>query len=135
MKQQPSAVIEGPNMDFRHSAKTADLRQRIDEFMDRHVFQVEHVYREQNREADALANQALDETEAKTSSAASAKKTESPSSKPAPPSHKPEAPSSKPEPRKIQARFRGGVLYLLEDVELPDGMVVDVSIHLRPKPV
>jgi hypothetical protein len=26
------------------------------------------------------------------------------------------------------------VLYLLEDVELPDGMVVDVSIHLRPKP-
>ena len=98
-------------------------------------FRIEHVYREQNREADALANQALDETEAKTSSAASAKKTESPSSKPAPPSHKPEAPSSKPEPRKIQARFRGGVLYLLEDVELPDGMVVDVSIHLRPKPI
>ena len=47
MKQQPSAVIEGPNMDFRHSAKTTDLRQRIDEFMDRHVFPVEHVYREQ----------------------------------------------------------------------------------------
>jgi ribonuclease HI len=90
-------------------------------------FGIEHVYREQNREADALANEALDETEGKTSGAAPAKKTE-------PPSAKSEPSSSKPEPRKIQARFRSGVLYLLEDVELPDGVVVDVSIHLRPKP-
>jgi ribonuclease HI len=91
-------------------------------------FRIEHVYREQNREADALANEALDETEAKAPGAAAAKKT-------AAPIPKPEPSSSKPEPRKIQARFRGGVLYLLEDVELPDGVVVDVSIHLRPKPV
>jgi len=91
-------------------------------------FRIEHVYREQNREADSLANEALDEVEGKVPGAAVAKKTEAASSK------KPEPPSSKPEPRKIQARFRGGVLYLLEDVELPDGMVVDVSIHLRPKP-
>jgi ribonuclease HI len=90
-------------------------------------FRIEHVYREQNREADALANEALDATEAKAPGAAAAKKT-------AAPSPKPEPSSSKPEPRKVQARFRGGVLYLLEDVELPDGMVVDVSIHLRPKP-
>lgn len=90
-------------------------------------FRIEHVYREQNREADALANEALDETEAKAPGAAAAKKTAAPVAKPEPV-------SSKPEPRKIQARFRGGVLYLLEDVELPDGMVVDVSIHLRPKP-
>jgi ribonuclease HI len=90
-------------------------------------FRIEHVYREQNREADALANEALDETEGKTSGAAAAKKTAAPAAKSEPA-------SSKPEPRKVQARFRGGVLYLLEDVELPDGMVVDVSIHLRPKP-
>ncbi len=88
-------------------------------------FHIEHVYREQNREADALANEALDEAEGKTAGASAVKKTEPPG----------EPASSKPEPRKIQARFRGGVLYLLEDVELPDGMVVDVSIHLRPKPV
>ncbi len=88
---------------------------------------IEHVYREQNREADALANEALDETEGKGPGSPPAKITE-------PPRSKPEPSSSKPEPRKIQARFRGGVLYLLEDVELPDGMVVDVSIHLRPKP-
>jgi len=83
-------------------------------------FRIEHVYREQNREADALANKALDETEGGAPSPPPAKKTE--------PS------DSQLEPRRIQARFRGGVLYLLEDVELPDGMVVDVSIHVRPKP-
>ncbi len=83
-------------------------------------FRMEHVYREQNREADALANEALDETEGRAPSPPPAKKTE--------PS------DSQLEPRRIQARFRGGVLYLLEDVELPDGMVVDVSIHVRAKP-
>jgi ribonuclease HI len=98
-------------------------------------FRIEHVYREQNREADALANEALDETEAKAAGTPAVKKTEAASAKSAPPPAKTEPASSKPEPRKIQARFRGGVLYLLEDVELPDGMVVDVSIHLRPKPV
>ena len=98
-------------------------------------FRIEHVYREQNREADALANEALDEVEGKVAGAPVPKKTEASSSKKAEPaSSKSETSSSKPEPRKIQARFRGGVLYLLEDVELPDGMVVDVSIHLRPKP-
>jgi ribonuclease HI len=99
-------------------------------------FRIEHVYREQNREADALANEALDEVEAKVPGASMAKKTETASSKKAEPAASKPAPSSStPEPRKIQARFRGGVLYLLEDVELPDGMVVDVSIHLRPKPI
>ena len=122
-----------------YKVKSEDLRplferaQKMSKGFD--SFRIEHVYREQNREADALANEALDETEGKASGAAAAKKTESAGSKPETARSKTEAVSSKPEPRKIQARFRGGVLYLLEDVELPDGMVVDVSIHLRPKPV
>ena len=121
-----------------YKVKSEDLRplferaQKMSKGFD--SFRIEHVYREQNREADALANEALDETEGKASGAA-AKKTEAASSKVSASSSKSEPASSKPEPRKIQARFRGGVLYLLEDVELPDGMVVDVSIHLRPKPV
>ncbi len=90
-------------------------------------FRIDHVYREQNREADALANDALDAAEGVVPGAPGAKKSEASSAKP-------EAPGAKPEPRRIRARFRGGVLYLLEDVELPDGMVVDVSIHLLPKP-
>src|SRR5437773_1372308 len=75
-------------------------------------FRIEHVYREQNREADALANEALDETEGKP---------------PNPPAAKSESPE-RALPRRIPARFRGGVLYLLEDVGLPDGTVVEVSI-------
>ncbi len=116
----------------QYKVKSEDLRplferaQKMSKAFD--SFRIEHVYREQNREADALANEALDETEGKAPGSPPAKKTEPASSKPVPP-------SSQPEPRKIQARFRGGVLYLLEDVELPDGMVVDVSIHLRPKPL
>src|SRR5215467_4664566 len=76
-------------------------------------FRIDHVYREQNREADALANEALDETEGKPKNPASAAKSNSP---------------ERAGPRRIQARFRSGVLYLLEDVGLPDGTVVEVSI-------
>ncbi len=36
------------------------------------------------------------------------------------------------EVRKIRARFRSGVLYLLEDVDLPDGVEVDVLLRLLP---
>jgi ribonuclease HI len=90
-------------------------------------FRIDHVYREQNREADALANEALDTAEGVVPGAPMAKKIEALGAKT-------EAPGAKPEPRRIRARFRSGVLYLLEDVELPDGMVVDVSIHLLPKP-
>jgi ribonuclease HI len=95
-------------------------------------FRIEHVYREQNREADALANEALDETEGGKPKLPATPKSETSAKSES--GAKSES-SSKPEPRKIQARFRGGVLYLLEDVELPDGMVVDVTIHLRPKPL
>jgi len=131
----------------QYKVKSEDLRplferaQKMSKAFD--SFRIEHVYREQNREADALANEALDETEggkpklpAPPKSASSAKSesgTKSEISAKSESGAKSES-SSKPEPRKIQARFRGGVLYLLEDVELPDGMVVDVSIHLRPKP-
>src|SRR6267378_3734024 len=114
----------------QYKVKSEDLRplferaQKMSKAFD--SFRIEHVYREQNREADALANEALDETEGGKPKLPAAPKSAS--------SSKSET-SSKPEPRKIQARFRGGVLYLLEDVELPDGMVVDVSIHVRPKPL
>jgi ribonuclease HI len=122
----------------QYKVKSEDLRplferaQKMSKAFD--SFRIEHVYREQNREADALANQALDETEEKASGAPSAKKAEAAIAKSTAPAAKAEPASAQPGPRKIQARFRGGVLYLLEDVELPDGMVVDVSIHLRPKP-
>jgi ribonuclease HI len=80
------------------------------------AFRIDHVYREQNREADALANQALDETSGVAPAAgAPAKAT---------------ATDAKTGPRWIQARFRSGILYPLEDIDLPDG--TEVEITLRP---
>jgi len=115
----------------QYKVKSADLQplfERAKKMMQGfESFRIDHVYREQNREADALANEALDAAEGVVPGAPGAKKSEVHSAKP-------ELTGAKPEPRRIRARFRGGVLYLLEDVELPDGMVVDVSIHLLPKP-
>jgi ribonuclease HI len=82
-------------------------------------FRIEHVYREQNREADALVNEALDEAEGKP--------------RPAVPAAAKSDSLEKTGPRRILARFRGGVLYLLEDVALPDGTVVEVSIFPAAK--
>src|SRR5947199_10397173 len=102
----------------QYKVKSEDLRplferaQKMSKAFD--SFRIEHVYREQNREADALANEALDETEGRAPSPPAAKKTE--------PS------DSKLGPRRIQARFRAGVVYLLEDCELPGGMGGDVAI-------
>jgi ribonuclease HI len=79
-------------------------------------FRIDHVYREQNREADALANEALDEAEGAPAKSPSAEKSQTR--------------ESKPGPRVIRARFRSGVLYLLEDVDLPDG--TEVELILRP---
>jgi ribonuclease HI len=81
-------------------------------------FRIDHVYREQNREADALANEALDETFGAPPAAGS-------SAKP-----KIAVSESKAGPRWIQARFRSGILYPLEDIDLPDG--TEVEITLRP---
>jgi ribonuclease HI len=77
-------------------------------------FKIEHVYREQNAEADALANEALDET-----SGAPARIT-------------PDTPAAKqqpPRPRKIRARFRNGALVLVDPLDLPEGSEVEISVR------
>jgi ribonuclease HI len=108
----------------RYKVKSADLQPLFERAKKMsqsfESFHIDHVYREQNREADALANEALDET-----SGAS-----SPSGSPA----KAKVSTGNPEPRRIRARFRSGILYLLEDVELPDGIELEVQLHLLPKP-
>ena len=83
-------------------------------------FRIDHVYREQNREADALANEALDETEGTPPKSS--------------PSEKTPTRDGKPGPRIIRARFRSGVLYLLEDVDLPDGTEVELILRPLAKP-
>ena len=86
-------------------------------------FRIDHVYREQNREADLLANEALDEVSGKGPAV------ENRNSKMQNGNAKIE--NRNPAPAiKVRARFRSGVLYPLEDVDLPDG--AEVEILLRP---
>ena len=77
-------------------------------------FRIDHIYREQNAEADALANEAMDEVSGKSPSASA---TAAPSSRTA-------------EPKKLKARYYKGLLQLAEPLDLPDD--TEVEILLRP---
>jgi len=107
-------------MQGQYKVKSEDLRPLFERAkkmsMGFESFRIDHIYREQNREADALANEALEETSGVPSAAGAPAKTV--------------APDAKPGPRWIQARFRSGILYPLEDIDLPDG--TEVQIVLRP---
>src|SRR5713226_2280229 len=77
------------------------------------LFKIDHVYREQNAEADALANEALDETSGRPASP----KLDATSTKPQPP------------PRKIRARFRNGALVPLDPLDLAEGSEVEIVVR------
>ena len=77
-------------------------------------FRIDHVYREQNVEADALANEAMDEVSGKSPSASA-----------------PAASSSRSaEPKRLKARYYKGLLQLAEPLDLPDD--TEVEILVRP---
>jgi ribonuclease HI len=90
------------------------------------TFRIEHVYREQNKEADALANEAMDEVSGARLASAENSKTENAKART---EVRNSTPSANPA-IKVRARFRSGILYPLEDVNLPDG--AEVEILLRP---
>jgi ribonuclease HI len=98
-----------------------------------HSFRIDHVYREQNRDADRLANEAMDEAEGKTAAKADGKTAASKTAAASPKTEKAKAESAtaaaKTGPRLIPARYRAGVLYLLEDMGLPDGTVCKIILH------
>ena len=107
-------------MQGQYKVKSEDLRPLFERAKKMSMgfvsFRIDHVYREQNREADALANEALDETEGVAKPGGTPAKA---------------APDTKPPgPRWISARFRSGILYPLEDIDLPDG--TEVQLVLRP---
>jgi len=77
-------------------------------------FKIEHVYRDQNAEADALANEALDET----SGAPTRMKPDAPGAKPRP-----------PQPRKVRARFRNGALVPVDPLDLPEDSEVEILVR------
>jgi ribonuclease HI len=76
-------------------------------------FRIDHVYREQNREADVLVNQALDEVSR--------------------PSHnsQPEKSAQKESTLRFFARYKNGLLQPESELKLPDGAEVEVMLRLR----
>lgn len=108
----------------RYKVKSADLKPLFERAQKTsrsfESFRIEHVYRERNAEADRLANQALDETSGTSSGPREAHSANRNTG---------DARSANPG-IKIRARFRGGVLYPLEDLDLPDG--AELEILLRP---
>jgi ribonuclease HI len=90
-------------------------------------FAIEHVRRELNREADALANVALDqgagargEIRKERSAAGSAKSSATPPNASQP---------AQSLPRKIRARVRNGALIPADPLDLPDGAEVVIEIR------
>jgi ribonuclease HI len=78
-------------------------------------FRISHVYREQNKEADALVNQALDETSGSGGAAGG----------------KAEKPSAKEGAMRLVARYTDGVLQPYETLDLPEGTEVEILLRLR----
>ncbi|HWN74634.1 MAG TPA: reverse transcriptase-like protein [Candidatus Udaeobacter sp.] len=79
------------------------------------TFRISHVYREQNKEADALVNQALDETSG--SGSASGAKAENP--------------AGKDGTMRLIARYKDGVLQPYDALDLPEGTEVELLLRLR----
>ena len=103
----------------QYKVKSADLRplferaRKIAQGLE--FFRIDHVYREQNHEADALANQALDEASKPVGGAMN-------STENAPP---------KPTTIRCLARYKDGVLQPQEPLDLPDGAHVEIMLRQR----
>ena len=79
-------------------------------------FRIGHVYREHNKDADALVNQALDETSGASAAAGAAKA---------------EKPTAKDGTMRLIARYRDGVLQPYDELDLPDGTEVELLLRLK----
>jgi len=98
-------------------------------------FAIEHVPREQNREADELANVALDRTGSGSGARPErdAKFDRKPDETRGATVSSPRAVRQKPgSPRPIRARYSAGALHPLEGVDLTEGEIVEISIR-RPQ--
>ena len=89
------------------------------------AFIIQYVPREQNRDADAAANAALDATSSSATSSASHRGTAHRDTGNAPPPLTP----SRPATHTIRAQFRGGALHPLDPLELADGTVVRLRVE------
>ncbi len=113
-------------MQGRYKVKSPDLKplheRALKTSRQLQYFTIEHVRRELNRDADALANAALD----------SGGPIALPATIAAPARRASEGPSAIPtKPRRIRARFERGAFVPLEKPEIPEGTEVVLEIHKR----
>jgi len=114
-------------MQGRYKVKSTDLKplheraQKLSRQLG--YFAIEHVRREQNRDADALANVALD--------SGSVVSAALPTAKPERPVAR--KPGTKSGPHRIRARFANGVFVPTESLDLPDGSDVLLDVRIRPQ--
>ncbi len=95
-------------------------------------FTIEHVPREQNREADRLANEALDRAREKASSASrpQAAAGAQEETRKAMPKLRDDTRSAE---RRIRARWRHGALHPAEPLDLLEGAEVEITLHKPPR--
>jgi len=111
-------------MQGRYKVKSADLKplheraQKLSRQLG--YFAIEHVRREQNRDADALANVALDSGPVSNASPPGAKREPGDAG----------VASSKAGARRIRARFANGVLVPLEPLDLPEHSEVLLDLRI-----
>jgi probable phosphoglycerate mutase len=110
--------VKSPELKPLHERATKLARQLS-------YFAIEHVRREQNRDADALANLALDSGSVLSTTA----------SVPVDAEHKKPAREAMPTPSgPIRARFMRGVLVPNEPLDLPEGTEVTLTLRRFPRP-
>jgi ribonuclease HI len=117
MRVESDSELLVKQMRGQYKVKSADLRplyeraRKMSQAFE--SFRIDHVYREQNREADALVNQALDETSRAGSSGPGQK------------------PAAKENPLRLFARYEKGHLRLEGPLDLPEGTEVEMILRLR----
>jgi ribonuclease HI len=118
-------------MQGRYKVKSADLRplhERAQKLARSFVyFAIEHVPREQNREADALANLALDRTATQHTATQAGPRL---APQPSPPLSQPQD-LRDPRHRRIRARYSAGALHPLEALDLAEGEIVEIQLGKR----
>lgn len=110
-------------MQGRYKVKSADLKplheraKKLAAALE--YFHIEHVPRERNREADGLANEALDYPNGERVAPGLSRAERPAGLKPAPTQS----------PLRIRARYRNGALHPAQPLELADGAEVELTIH------
>jgi ribonuclease HI len=120
-------------MQGRYKVKSSDLKPLYERALKLSRgfahFAIEHVPREQNSEADALGNRALDETSRSSSARGDAAPLRAPIAAPAPKFDSAASGTmSAPAKTTIRARYSAGALHPLGALDLDEGEIVEIAI-------